>query len=135
MVTGPRREAVVSENKRYECVWCEGRNGRPGFPATTVPAGTDFVTTVLTSRYPRGRRAGEHLPAQRLRPVRPGSHEALLENVRIVGSLLAGQRYLRERCGDGVALTSGWRAAASLRPTQPAALVGPAAGRHEGGHR
>jgi hypothetical protein len=57
-VTGPRREAVVSENKRYECVSCEGRNGRPGFPATTVPAGTDFVTTVLTSRYPRGRRAG-----------------------------------------------------------------------------
>ena len=70
-----------------------------------------------------------------LRPVRLGSHEALLENVRIVGSLLAGQRYLRERCGDGVAFTSGWRAAASLRPTEPVALVGPATGRHEGGHR
>jgi hypothetical protein len=25
-----------------------GRSGRPGFPATTVPAGTDFVTTVPT---------------------------------------------------------------------------------------
>ena len=70
-----------------------------------------------------------------LRPVRPGSHEALLENVRIVGSLLAGQHYLRERCGDGVAFTSGRRAAASLRPTGPGATVGPASGQHEGGQR
>jgi len=35
--------------------------------------------------------------------------------VRIVGGLLAGQRYVDERCGDGVALASAWRAAASLR--------------------
>lgn len=33
-------------------------------------------------------------------------------NVRVAGSLLAGQRYLRERCGDGVALASGRLAAA-----------------------
>lgn len=70
-----------------------------------------------------------------LRPVRPGDHEALFENVRIVGSLLAGQRYLRERCGDGVAFTSGRRAAASLRPAGPADTVGLASGQHEGGYR
>ena len=36
------------------------------------------------------------------------------DNVRVAGSLLAGQRNVRERCGDGVALTSGRRAARSL---------------------
>jgi glycerol-3-phosphate dehydrogenase subunit B len=67
-----------------------------------------------------------------LRPTAPGSRSQLSENVRIVGSLLAGQRFLRERCGDGVALASG-RLAAELfaaellgsgraRPTE--ALVG-----------
>jgi glycerol-3-phosphate dehydrogenase subunit B len=35
-------------------------------------------------------------------------------NVRVVGSQLAGQRWLRERCGDGVALASGHRAALGL---------------------
>ncbi len=43
-----------------------------------------------------------------LRPVKPAG-------VRIVGGLLAGQCYVAERCGDGVALASAWRAAASLR--------------------
>ena len=50
-----------------------------------------------------------------LRPVAPGADRAappLAANVRIAGSLLAGQRYLRERCGDGVALASGRLAAA-----------------------
>ena len=52
-----------------------------------------------------------------LRPVRPGTSDPpLAENVRVVGSLLAGQRYLRERCGDGVAIASGRLAAASLGP-------------------
>ena len=36
------------------------------------------------------------------------------ENVRVVGSLLARQRWLRERCGDGVAIASARRAAAGL---------------------
>ncbi|MEO6208276.1 MAG: anaerobic glycerol-3-phosphate dehydrogenase subunit GlpB [Candidatus Limnocylindrales bacterium] len=36
------------------------------------------------------------------------------DNVAIAGSLLAGQRYIAERCGDGVAMASGWRAAAAL---------------------
>jgi glycerol-3-phosphate dehydrogenase subunit B len=68
-----------------------------------------------------------------LRPVDP-AHPAdgpLFDNVRVVGSLLAGQRWLVERCGDGVALASAWRAAASLTgtrrpstraPRQPAAV-------------
>jgi glycerol-3-phosphate dehydrogenase subunit B len=37
-----------------------------------------------------------------------------LENVRVIGSGLAGMHYLDERCGDGVALASAHRAAASL---------------------
>ena len=53
-----------------------------------------------------------------LRPVAAdgASH---FDNVRVAGSLLAGQRYVRDRCGDGVALTSGWRAGRSLS-TAPA---------------
>jgi hypothetical protein len=34
--------------------------------------------------------------------------------VAVVGSMLAGQRYLSERCGDGVAMASGHRAASVL---------------------
>jgi glycerol-3-phosphate dehydrogenase subunit B len=48
-----------------------------------------------------------------LRPVDP-SGRVVLENVRIAGALLAGQRYLRERCRDGVDVASGWRAAKTL---------------------
>ena len=48
-----------------------------------------------------------------LRPV-AADGAPLFDNVRVAGSLLAGQRYVRDRCGDGVALTSGWRAARSL---------------------
>jgi glycerol-3-phosphate dehydrogenase subunit B len=47
---------------------------------------------------------------ERLRPV-DAKGRVVLENVAIVGSLLAGQRYLAERCGDGVAVASGLRAA------------------------
>jgi glycerol-3-phosphate dehydrogenase subunit B len=43
---------------------------------------------------------------ERLRPVDPAGL-ALAENVRVCGSLLAGQHYLRQRCGDGVAIASG----------------------------
>jgi glycerol-3-phosphate dehydrogenase subunit B len=35
-------------------------------------------------------------------------------NVRVAGALLARQRALRERCGDGVAIASGWHAANEL---------------------
>lgn len=37
-----------------------------------------------------------------------------LENVRVIGSALAGMRYLDQRCGDGVAVASAHRAASSL---------------------
>jgi len=53
-----------------------------------------------------------------LRPV-GADGASLFDNVRVAGSLLAGQRYIRERCGDGVALTSGWRAARSLTAVPP----------------
>ena len=55
-----------------------------------------------------------------LHPV-DGRGRVAFENVAIVGSLLAGQRYLIERCGDGVAVTSGRRAAAmfAAKPTKP----------------
>jgi glycerol-3-phosphate dehydrogenase subunit B len=50
-----------------------------------------------------------------LRPVdRKG--KVVLANVVVVGSLLAGQRYLSERCGDGVAIASGQLAAATIAP-------------------
>jgi glycerol-3-phosphate dehydrogenase subunit B len=44
-----------------------------------------------------------------LRPL-DSSGKPVFENVKVVGSMLAGQRYLRERCRDGVAIASGWRA-------------------------
>ena len=51
-----------------------------------------------------------------LRPIDPAwpKDGPLFDNVRVVGGLLAGQRVMIERCGDGVALASAWRAAASL---------------------
>ena len=51
-----------------------------------------------------------------LRPIDPAwpKDGPLFDNVRVVGALLAGQRVMVERCGDGVALASAWRAAASL---------------------
>jgi glycerol-3-phosphate dehydrogenase subunit B len=48
-----------------------------------------------------------------LRPV-DRSGKPIFENVRVVGTMLAGQRYLRERCRDGVSIASGWRAAKTL---------------------
>ncbi len=46
---------------------------------------------------------------------------AELENVRVVGSALAGMHYLDERCGDGVAVASAHRAARSLVATRTVA--------------
>ena len=48
-----------------------------------------------------------------LRPL-DGSGKVALDNVAIVGSELAGMRYLEERCGEGVAIASGIRAAEVL---------------------
>jgi glycerol-3-phosphate dehydrogenase subunit B len=49
-----------------------------------------------------------------------------LANVFVVGALLAGQRALRDRCGDGVAVASGWRAAEMILEGPPAADDDPA---------
>ena len=49
----------------------------------------------------RSKLAGIRTDAK-LRPV-DGRGKVVFENVAIVGSMLAGQRYLAERCGDGVA--------------------------------
>jgi glycerol-3-phosphate dehydrogenase subunit B len=49
-----------------------------------------------------------------LRPLDPATQRAALPNVLVAGALLFGQRALRERCGDGVAIASGWRAAREL---------------------
>jgi glycerol-3-phosphate dehydrogenase subunit B len=49
-----------------------------------------------------------------LRPLAPDGRPAPLANVRVAGALLAGQRSIRERCGDGIAVASGWRAANEL---------------------
>jgi len=51
-----------------------------------------------------------------LRPLDAGG-AVRFENVAVVGALLAGQRAVAERCGDGVAIASGWRAAAVLGAT------------------
>ena len=59
-----------------------------------------------------------------LRPV-DGRGKIVLDNVAVVGSLLAGQRYLSERCGDGVAIASGHLAATTLAP-KPSVSVEPA---------
>ncbi len=48
-----------------------------------------------------------------LRPLDADGMPAL-ENVCVIGSALAGMRYLDERCGDGVALASAHRAARAL---------------------
>jgi glycerol-3-phosphate dehydrogenase subunit B len=50
-----------------------------------------------------------------LRPLDARGRVAF-DNVAVIGSMLAGQRYLSERCGDGVAIASGVRAAAALAP-------------------
>jgi glycerol-3-phosphate dehydrogenase subunit B len=48
-----------------------------------------------------------------LRPLDQAG-KVVVDNVVVVGALLAGQRYLTERCGDGVAIASGAKAAAVL---------------------
>jgi glycerol-3-phosphate dehydrogenase subunit B len=48
-----------------------------------------------------------------LRPL-DAAGAVVLDNVAIVGALIAGQRYLSERCGDGIAIASGAKAAAVL---------------------
>ncbi len=49
-----------------------------------------------------------------LRPLDPATGRAAFPNVLVAGAMLVGQRALRERCGDGIAVASGWRAANEL---------------------
>ena len=62
-----------------------------------------------------------------MRPV-DASGRVVLENVVVVGSTLAGQHYLSERCGDGVAIASGRRAAATLGAAKSGAAADPPRG-------
>jgi glycerol-3-phosphate dehydrogenase subunit B len=48
-----------------------------------------------------------------LRPL-GSDHRVAHANVHVVGGLLAHQHAIRDRCGDGVAIASGWRAAGLL---------------------
>ncbi|MEO5963857.1 MAG: FAD-binding protein, partial [Candidatus Limnocylindrales bacterium] len=59
-----------------------------------------------------------------LHPLDPATGRAALANVLVAGAMLAGQRALRERCGDGVAIASGWRAAQELLPDTTRTPVG-----------
>ncbi len=56
----------------------------------------------------------------RLRPVNADG-EPLLDNVQVIGSSLAGMRYLEQRCGDGVAIASAHLAARALAERRAAA--------------
>ncbi|MEO5986841.1 MAG: anaerobic glycerol-3-phosphate dehydrogenase subunit GlpB [Candidatus Limnocylindria bacterium] len=56
----------------------------------------------------------------RLRPI-DAEGAPVLDNVQVIGSALAGMRYLEQRCGDGVALTSAHMAAQSLAERRAAA--------------
>jgi len=92
----------------------DGRLREPllGLPVEAPPA-DDWLS--VDAFDPAGHpleKAGIRTDAE-LRPVAPDGTSPF-DNVRVAGSLLAGQRYIRDRCGDGVALSSGWRAARSL---------------------
>ncbi|HEY2888102.1 MAG TPA: anaerobic glycerol-3-phosphate dehydrogenase subunit GlpB [Candidatus Limnocylindrales bacterium] len=88
-----------------------------GLPVEGPPAGDWLSDDAFSPAGHPLETAGIRTDAH-LRPVAPGRSGAgarpVAENVRVVGSLLAGQRYLRERCGDGVALASGIVAAREL---------------------
>jgi glycerol-3-phosphate dehydrogenase subunit B len=83
-----------------------------GLPVEAPPAGSWFAEGPLDVRGHPLEAAGIRTDV-RLRPVRADG-QVVLAGVAVVGSLLAGQRYLSERCGDGVAIASGWRAAQRL---------------------
>lgn len=74
-------------------------------------------------------RAGIRTDAD-LRPL-DASGTVRFENVAVVGALLAGQRAVAERCGDGVSIASGWRAAAVLGAARAAGSHGSAPSRAE----
>jgi glycerol-3-phosphate dehydrogenase subunit B len=66
-----------------------------------------------------------------LHPLDPATGRPSHANVLVAGAMLAGQRAIRERSGDGVAIASGWRAATALgsETTRTAAGAAPVATR------
>ena len=66
-----------------------------------------------------------------LHPLDPTSGKPAIANALVAGALLAGQRALRERSGDGIAIASGWRAAGELtrKPVRTPSGRTPAASR------
>lgn len=83
-----------------------------GLPVEAVPADEWLAVDAFDPAGHPLEKAGIRTDSE-LRPV-AADGEAPFDNVRVAGSLLAGQRSVRDRCGDGVALTSGRRAARSL---------------------
>jgi glycerol-3-phosphate dehydrogenase subunit B len=83
-----------------------------GLPVEAPPADDWLAVDAFEPAGHPLEKAGIRTDAE-LRPV-DADGTPVFENVRVAGSLLAGQRYIRDRCGDGVALASGWRAARSL---------------------
>ncbi len=85
-----------------------------GLPVDGPPAGSRLLGDPFDPAGHPLELAGIRTDAH-LSPVAHGAPDVpLATNVRIAGSLLAGQRYLRERCGDGVAIASGLLAAREL---------------------
>jgi glycerol-3-phosphate dehydrogenase subunit B len=83
-----------------------------GLPTEAPPAGEWLARTPFEPGGHPLEAAGVRTDAD-LRPVDAGG-KVVLKNVAVVGSTLAGMRYLTERCGDGVAIASGLRASATL---------------------
>ena len=83
-----------------------------GLPVDAAPRDDWFSVDPFDLRGHPIEAAGVRTDSQ-LRPVTPKGRP-VLDNVRIVGSLLAGQHWLRERCGDGVAIASAHRVAVGL---------------------
>jgi glycerol-3-phosphate dehydrogenase subunit B len=92
----------------------DGRLFEPllGLPVEAPPADEWLAADAFDPAGHPLEKAGIRTDAE-LRPV-AADGASPFDNVRVAGSLLAGQRYVRDRCGDGVALTSGWRAGRSL---------------------
>ncbi len=97
-------------------------DGRLEEPLLGLPVEAPAVDEWLADR-PLG---GDGHPLERagirtdtnLRPV-DAKGKVIYDNLAVAGSLLAGQRYLAERCGDGVAIASGRRAAATVGRSEP----------------
>ena len=90
-----------------------------GLPVEAPPTGSWVADSPLVAGGHPLEAAGIRTD-ERLSPVRPDG-QVVLASVAVVGSLLAGQRYLSERCGDGVAIASGWHAAQELAGGRPGA--------------